>query len=67
MRRAQFLRDELARRNQNRQTRWIVGMTFAIAVMTLVIMSATPDIVRSTMYSLLIRASQVIDLWWSRG
>ena len=66
--RAQYLRDELARRNQNRQTRWIIGMTFAIAVMTLlVIMSATPDVVRSTMYSLLIRASQVIDLWWSRG
>ena len=65
--RAQYLRDELARRNQNRQTRWIIGMTFAIAVMTLVIMSAPPDVVRSTMYSLLIRASQVIDLWWSRG
>lgn len=65
--RAQYLRDELARRNQNRQTRWIIGMTFAIAVMTLVIMSATPDVVRSTVHSSLIRASQVIDLWWPRG
>jgi hypothetical protein len=31
----------LARRSQNRQTGWIIAMTFAITVMTLVIMAAT--------------------------
>jgi hypothetical protein len=31
--------------------------------MTAVIMTAPPEVVRSTVHSLLIRASQVIDLW----
>ena len=35
--RAQYLRDELARRSQNRQTRWIIGMTAAMTILTLVI------------------------------
>jgi hypothetical protein len=26
-----------------------------------------PEVVRSAVHSLLIRASQVIDLWWPRG
>lgn len=39
--RAQYLTQELARRSQNRQTRWISIMTAAITVMTLVIMAAT--------------------------
>jgi len=68
--RAQYLREELARRSQNRQTRWIIFMTAAITVMTAFIMAATlwpPEVVRSAVHSLLIGASQVIDLWWPRG
>jgi hypothetical protein len=67
--RAQYLTQELARRSQNRQTRSIIIMTFAITVMTLVIMAATiwPQWVQSTAQSLMIRASQAIDLLWPRG
>jgi hypothetical protein len=61
--RAQYLRDELARRYQNRQTWVIIIMTAVITFMTAVIMTAPPEVVRSTVHSLLIRASQVIDLW----
>src|SRR5690242_1775095 len=39
--RARYLRDELARRSQDRQTGWIVGMTAAITAMTVVIMVVT--------------------------
>jgi hypothetical protein len=47
--RAQYLTEELARRGQNRQTRWIIAMTAAITIMTLVIMVATiwPDWLRT--------------------
>jgi hypothetical protein len=67
--RAQYLRDELARRNQNRQTRWIIAMTAVITVMTAVIMVVTiwPEWDQSPAHSLLICASQVIDLWWQHG
>jgi hypothetical protein len=70
--RAQYLRDELARRYQDQQTRWIVRMTVAITLMTAIIMVATawPEtfrLMQSGASSLLIRASQVIDLWWPRG
>jgi hypothetical protein len=68
--RAQYLREELARRSQNRQTRWIIFMTAAITVMTAFIMAAIlwpPEVVRSAVHSLLIGASQVIDLWWPCG
>ena len=68
----QYLRDELARRRQDRQTRWIIRMTAVITLMTAVIMVATawPETFRylqSAVHSLLIRASQVIDLWPWRG
>ena len=65
----QYLSQELARRNQDRQTRWIIAMTAAITGMTAVIVVATiwPEWLQSTAQSLLIRASQVIDLWWPRG
>jgi hypothetical protein len=72
--RAQYLRDELTRRSQNWQTGSIIAMTAVITVMTGIIMAAPPDVVRSTVcswlttvHSLLIRALQVIDLWWPRG
>ena len=65
--RAQYLREELERRNQNRQTWVIIIMTAAITVMTGFIMAATlwpPEVVRSTVHSLLIWASQlIVDLW----
>lgn len=67
--RAQYLTQELARRTQDRQTRWIIAMTAAITVMTLAIMVATIpwlDWLRAA-NSLWIRASQVIDLRWPRG
>jgi hypothetical protein len=67
--RAQYLTQELARRTQDRQTRWIIAMTALITVMTLAIMVATIpwlDWLRAA-DSLWIRASQVIDLWWPRG
>jgi hypothetical protein len=39
--RAQYVRDELARRTQRSQTRWISIMTFVITAMIAVIMIAT--------------------------
>lgn len=70
--RAQYLRDELTRRSQNRQTGWIIAMTAVITVMTAVVMVATawPETFRylqSAVHSLLIRAPQVLDLWPWRG
>jgi hypothetical protein len=71
---AQYLAQELAHRSQNRQTKAIIWMTVAITVMTAFIMAGTiwPDgewveWVQSTAHSLLIYASQVIDLWWQHG
>ena len=66
---AQYLTEELARRNQDRQTKAIIWMTAVITVMTAVIMVATIpwEWVQSTIHALLICASQVIDLWWQRG
>jgi hypothetical protein len=53
--RAQYVRDELARRAQSRQTGWISRMTFVITVMTAVIMIATvcPEWVQSAAHRLL--------------
>ena len=67
--RAQYLAQELVRRSQNRQTRWIIAMTAVIMIMTAAIMAGTicPQWVQSTAQSLLIRASQAIDRWWPRG
>jgi hypothetical protein len=65
----QYYTQELARRSQNRQTRWTI-MTAAITIMTAVIMVATicPQWHQSiAQKSLLIRAAQVIDLWWPCG
>jgi hypothetical protein len=69
---AQYLTEELARQNQDRQTKAIIWMTAVITIMTGVIMVATIpwewwDWLRSAIHSLLIWASQVIDLWWPRG
>jgi hypothetical protein len=67
--RAQIIIQEMARRTQNRQTKWIIRMTAVITVMTAIIMVETicPHWLQSTAQSLLIRASQVIDLWWPSG
>ena len=59
--RVQYLRDELARRRQNRQTWWIIFMTAVITAMTAVIMVSTawPETfhcLQSAVRSLLIRA-----------
>jgi hypothetical protein len=66
--RAQYLTQELAHRSQNRQTRWIIIMTAAITLMTLVIMVATiwPQWVQSTVGLLLAHAGQFISQWWPR-
>ena len=60
---AQYLTDELARRNQSRQTCTIIIMTLAITAMTLAIMVQTiwPGWIQSAAQSLLIHASQAID------
>ena len=52
--RAQYLRDELARRSQNRQTWLIIIMTAVITIMTAAIMVETiwPDWLQSTAESL---------------
>ena len=52
--RAQYLRDELARRSQNRQTWLIIIMTAVITIMTAAIMVETiwPDWFQSTAESL---------------
>jgi hypothetical protein len=53
--RAQYVRDELARRTQNRQTCLMIIMTFVITAMTAVIMLATvdPEWVQSAAHRLL--------------
>jgi hypothetical protein len=47
--RARYIQDELARRTQNRQTGWIIAMTAAITIMTLVVTVGTvsPEAVKS--------------------
>src|SRR5208283_1806029 len=51
--RAQYVRDDLARRAQSCQTTWIIIMTFVITVMTAVIMIATvyPECVKQWVQS----------------
>jgi hypothetical protein len=51
--RAQYVRDELTRRAQNRQTCLMIVMTFVITVMTGVIMTATvyPECVKQWVQS----------------